>query len=333
MNAPVNHFETSRDAFLGVYGSAEKPASIVAGDLTDSVASGWYPIASHQINLCLKPGESKTFVFVLGYAENPEKEKWEAANIINKKPAEALLEKYASEESVDKAFHSLKTYWTELLSRFQVTTENEKVNRMVNIWNQYQCMVTFNMSRSASYFESGIGRGMGFRDSCQDLLGFVHLIPERARPGILDIASTQFEDGSAYHQYQPLTKKGNSDIGSGFNDDPLWLIAAVFCLYPRNRRLSILKELVPLTTTRHCCTFMEHLKRSFEFIVSHKGPNKLPLIGRADWNDCLNLNCSSEEPGESFQTFGPSEGPVAESVFIAGMFVKYGREYGELSIT
>ena len=66
---------------------------------------------------------------------------------------------------------------------------------------------------------------MGFRDSCQDLLGFVHLIPDRARQRILDIASTQFEDGSAYHQYQPLTKKGNSDIGSGFNDDPLWLIA------------------------------------------------------------------------------------------------------------
>lgn len=331
VNTPVNHFETSRDAFLGVYGSAEKPASIVAGDLTDSVASGWYPIAAHQINLCLKPGESKTFVFVLGYAENPEKEKWEAANIINKKPAEALLEKYASEESVDNAFHALKTYWTELLSRFQVTTENEKVNRMVNIWNQYQCMVTFNMSRSASYYESGIGRGMGFRDSCQDLLGFVHLIPERARTRIIDIASTQFEDGSAYHQYQPLTKKGNSDIGSGFNDDPLWLIAAVSAYIRETGDTSILEELVPFDNQEETSVpLMEHLKRSFEFIVSHKGPHGLPLIGRADWNDCLNLNCYSEHPGESFQTFGPSEGPVAESVFIAGMFVKYGHEYGEL---
>lgn len=331
VNTPVNHFETSRDAFLGVYGSAEKPSAIAAGDLTDSVASGWYPIASHQINLCLKPGESKTFVFVLGYAENSEKEKWEAVNIINKKPAEALLEKYASEESVDKAFHALKTYWTELLSRFQVTTENEKVNRMVNIWNQYQCMVTFNMSRSASYYESGIGRGMGFRDSCQDLLGFVHLIPERARTRIIDIASTQFEDGSAYHQYQPLTKKGNSDIGSGFNDDPLWLIAAVSAYIRETGDTSILEELVPFDNQEETAVpLMEHLKRSFEFIVSHKGPHGLPLIGRADWNDCLNLNCYSEHPGESFQTFGPSEGPVAESVFIAGMFVKYGQEYGEL---
>ena len=331
VNAPINHFETSRDALLGVYGSAERPAAIAAGQLTDSVASGWYPIASHQIDLCLKPGENKTFIFVLGYAENLKEEKWETANIINKKPAEILLEKYASKQSVDQAFAALKNYWTELLSRFQITTKNEKVNRMVNIWNQYQCMVTFNMSRSASYYESGIGRGMGFRDSCQDLLGFVHLIPERARIRIIDIASTQFEDGSAYHQYQPLTKKGNSDIGSGFNDDPLWLIAAVSAYIRETGDTSILEEMVPFNNREETAVpLMEHLKRSFEFIVSHKGPHGLPLIGRADWNDCLNLNCYSEHPGESFQTFGPSEGPVAESVFIAGMFVKYGREYAEL---
>lgn len=104
-------------------------------------------------------------------------------------------------------FWNLKKYWDDLLSHFTISSSEEKLDRMVNIWHQYQCMVTFNMSRSASYFESGIGRGMGFRDSCHDLLGFVHLIPDRARERILDIAATQFEDGSAYHQYQPLTKK------------------------------------------------------------------------------------------------------------------------------
>ena len=227
VNAPADHFETSRDAFLGVYNGPDHPKAVMNGTLTDSIASGWYPIASHQFNISLAPGESRTFLFVLGYAENPQDEKWDAQDVINKKPAKAVLEKYSTQEDVDQAFAELKAYWEELLSRFQVSTKDEKVNRMVNIWNQYQCMVTFNMSRSASYYESGIGRGMGFRDSCQDLLGFVHLIPERARTRIIDIASTQFQDGSAYHQYQPLTKKGNSDIGSGFNDDPLWLIAAV----------------------------------------------------------------------------------------------------------
>ena len=331
VNTPVDGFDTSRDAFLGAYRGAANPEVVEKGQASNSVAHGWSPIASHQINVTLEPGESKTFVFVLGYIENPEDQKWEAPGIINKKPAEAMLAKYQTDADVDKAFASLNEYWNELLSKYTVKSSNDKVNRMVNIWNQYQCMVTFNMSRSASYYESGIGRGMGFRDSCQDLLGFVHLIPDRARQRIIDIASTQFEDGSAYHQYQPLTKKGNSDIGSGFNDDPLWLIAGTSAYVRETGDTLILTEQVPFDNNESLAKpLLEHLKRSFDYIVTHKGPHGLPLIGRADWNDCLNLNCFSEHPGESFQTFGPSEGPVAESVFIAGMFVKYGEEYAQL---
>ena len=332
VNTAVDAFDTSRDAFLGAYRSAANPEAIENGACTNSMASGWSPIASHQINVSLNPGETKTFIFVLGYIENPQDEKWESHNIINKKPANAMLARYQTDADVEKAFAELKAYWEKLLSKYTVSSENDKVNRMVNIWNQYQCMVTFNMSRSASYYESGIGRGMGFRDSCQDLLGFVHLIPDRARERIIDIASTQFEDGSAYHQYQPLTKKGNADIGSGFNDDPLWLIAGTSAYVRETGDISILNETVPYDNDMSVATsLMEHLKRSLDYIINHKGPHNLPLIGRADWNDCLNLNCFSEHPGESFQTFGPSEGPVAESVFIAGMFVKYGEEYAQLA--
>ena len=332
VNTAVDAFDTSRDAFLGAYRSAANPEAIENGACTNSMASGWSPIASHQINISLSPGETKTFIFVLGYIENPQEEKWESHNVINKKPANAMLARYQTDADVEKAFAELKAYWEKLLSKYTVTSENDKVNRMVNIWNQYQCMVTFNMSRSASYYESGIGRGMGFRDSCQDLLGFVHLIPDRARERIIDIASTQFEDGSAYHQYQPLTKKGNADIGSGFNDDPLWLIAGTSAYVRETGDISILNETVPYDNDMTVATsLMEHLKRSLDYIINHKGPHNLPLIGRADWNDCLNLNCFSEHPGESFQTFGPSEGPVAESVFIAGMFVKYGEEYAQLA--
>ncbi len=331
VNTKVDGFDTSRDAFLGAYRGANNPEVVANGKATNSMASGWYPIASHQINVSLAPGETKSFVFVLGYIENPEDQKWEAPGIINKKPADAMLAKYQTDADVEKAFDALNAYWNDLLSKYSVKSSNDKVDRMVNIWNQYQCMVTFNMSRSASYYESGIGRGMGFRDSCQDLLGFVHLIPDRARQRIIDIASTQFQDGSAYHQYQPLTKKGNSDIGSGFNDDPLWLIAGTSAYVRESGDTSILTEMVPYDNDMSVATpLMGHLKRSFDYIVNHKGPHNLPLIGRADWNDCLNLNCFSEHPGESFQTFGPSEGPVAESVFIAGMFVKYGEEYAQL---
>ena len=282
--------------------------------------------------MTLKPGESKSFVFVLGYSENPYEDKWEAPNIIKKDAARAAMKRFSTDEQVEKALNDLKEYWNTLLATFSVDSVDEKLNRMVNIWNQYQCMVTFNMSRSASYFESGTGRGMGFRDSCQDLLGFVHLIPDRARQRILDIAATQFEDGSAYHQYQPLTKKGNSDIGSGFNDDPLWLIAGTAAYIKETGDLSILDEIVDFNNDPALAKpLSEHLKRSFDYTLTHLGPNGLPLIGRADWNDCLNLNCFSKEPGESFQTFGPSEGPVAESVFIAGMFVKYGKEYAKIN--
>ena len=332
VNTAVDAFDTSRDAFLGAYRSAANPEAIENGACTNSMASGWSPIASHQINVSLNPGETKTFIFVLGYIENPQDEKWESHNVINKKPANAMLARYQTDADVEKAFAELKAYWEKLLSKYTVSSDNDKVNRMVNIWNQYQCMVTFNMSRSASYYESGIGRGMGFRDSCQDLLGFVHLIPDRARERIIDIASTQFQDGSAYHQYQPLTKKGNADIGSGFNDDPLWLIAGTSAYVRETGDISILNETVPYDNDMSVATsLMEHLKRSLDYIINHKGPHNLPLIGRADWNDCLNLNCFSEHPGESFQTFGPSEGPVAESVFIAGMFVKYGEEYAQLA--
>ncbi|MCR5627582.1 MAG: glycosyl transferase, partial [Lachnospiraceae bacterium] len=331
VNAPIKAFDTSREDFMGLYNSPASPKAIAEGGCTNSVASGWFPIASHEIEVSLKPGETKSFVFVLGYVETPEDEKFEAPNVINKKPANELLAKYKTDADVEKAFNELKEYWNKLLNKFSVSTGNEHVNRMVNIWNQYQCMVTFNMSRSASYYESGIGRGMGFRDSCQDLLGFVHLIPDRARERIIDIASTQFEDGSAYHQYQPLTKKGNSDIGSGFNDDPLWLIAGTSAYIRETGDYSILDETVPYDNDMSKATSLfEHLTRSFNYTATHKGPNKLPLIGRADWNDCLNLNCFSAHPGESFQTFGPSEGPVAESVFIGGMFVKYGKEYADL---
>ena len=331
VNAPIDGFDTSRDAFLGAYRGNDHPQVVEKGACSNSVASGWSPIACHQIDLTLAPGQEKSLIFVLGYAENPLAEKWSAPGIINKKPAKEILAKYQTDAQITQALSALAAYWEELLSKYHVTSSNEKVDRMVNIWNQYQCMVTFNMSRSASYYESGIGRGMGFRDSCQDLLGFVHLIPERARERILDIAATQFIDGSAYHQYQPLTKKGNSDIGSGFNDDPLWLIAGTDAYIRETGDFSILDEAVPFDNdVSLAAPLMEHLHRSFDYIVNHKGPHGLPLIGRADWNDCLNLNCFSAHPGESFQTFGPSEGPVAESVFIAAMFVKYGNAYAKL---
>ena len=328
MNSSCDGFDTDRDSFLGTYGSPQMPDAVAAKTSRNSKASGWNPVASFRKDITLKPNEKCQFIYMLGYIENPDDEKWEAPQKINKQRAKAMIDTYMTDEAFDNAFNRLKEHWNNLLSKYTLETSDDKLCRMVNIWNQYQCMVTFNMSRSASYFESGIGRGMGFRDSNQDLLGFVHQIPARARERLIDLAATMLEDGGAYHQYQPLTKQGNSDIGSGFNDDPLWLIAGTAAYLKETGDYSILDEMTPFDCNKeNTAPLMEHLRRSFNFTTTHLGPHNLPLIGRADWNDCLNLNCFSTVPGESFQTTGPSEGPVAESVFIAGMYVKYGRDY------
>ena len=331
VNTDLAGFETDRDTFLGPYNGFDRPESVFSGMTRNSLADGWSPIASHCVELELEPGESREFVFQLGYVETPEDEKWAAPGVANKRPALELIERYDSSSKVEVAFGELQAYWGELLSRFQVESHEGRLDRLVNCWNQYQCMVTFNLSRSASYFEAGVGRGMGFRDSNQDLLGAVHLAPERARTRILDIAATQFEDGSVYHQYQPLTKRGNTAIGSNFNDDPIWLIQSTTAYVRETGDFSILNEQVPFQNDeQRTGSLLDHLQRSFNHVVDNRGPHGLPLIGRADWNDCLNLNCFSSDPDESFQTTGSGEGDTAESVLIATMFVAYGREFARL---
>jgi len=332
VNSPVNGYDTDRETFMGLYNGFHEPRAVFDGQAKQSIAHGWSPIASHYIEIELLPGEIKDFVFVLGYVENPEDEKWEAQGVINKTKAKATIAEFDTAEKVNSALYELKKYWDELLSVISVQSGDKKLDRMVNIWNQYQCMVTFNFSRSASFFESGIGRGMGFRDSNQDLIGFVHQIPERARERLIDIASTQLPDGACYHQYQPLTKQGNNDIGSGFNDDPLWLILGTTSYIKETGDFSILDEKVPFDNDADIAQSMfDHLRISFDYIINNLGPHGLPFIGHADWNDCLNLNCFSNEPNESFQTTeNKSEGSKAESLMIAGLFVVYGTDYVEL---
>ena len=245
VNVPVQGFDTDRETFIGLYNGFDEPDAVLEGRARNSVAHGWSPVASHYLEITLQPGESRDLVFLLGYVENPQDEKWESKGVINKTRAREMMSRFDTVAKVDAAFEALRRYWDDLLDRFVVSSGDERLDRMVNIWNQYQCMITFCFSRSASFFESGIGRGMGFRDSNQDLVGFVHQIPERARERIIDIASTQFADGGCYHQYQPLTKRGNNDIGGGFNDDPMWLIFGTVAYIKESGDFSILDEPVP----------------------------------------------------------------------------------------
>lgn len=335
VNRPMQGYDTDRKTFIGLYNEFRDPKAVVAGKPGMSVAHGWSPIASHYLEIELQPGETQELVFILGYVEYENREdKWEKKGVINKTQAKETIARFDTPAKVNAAFDKLRNYWDDLLNRFTVNSGDEKLDRIVNIWNQYQCMITFNFSRSASYFESGIGRGMGFRDSNQDLVGFVHQIPARARQRIIDIASTQFPDGSCYHQYQPLTKRGNNDIGSGFNDDPMWLIFGTVAYLKETGDFSILEEQVPYDNQPGSeKSLFHHLTVSFNHVINNLGPHGLPLIGRADWNDCLNLNCFSWDPNESFQTTeNKTEGSKAESLMIAGLFIFCGRDYVELCL-
>ena len=330
----VEAYDTQRDAFVGPYRSWDKPVALERGQLTNSVAHGWAPLGAHQVKAELAPGETRQIIFVLGYHENPRDQKFEPpdSQILNKRTVKPVIAKYLDSAHVDAAFQNLCRYWNGLLGILQVDTPDVHTNRMANIWNAYQCMATFNMSRSASFYESGIGRGLGFRDSNQDLLGFVHMVPSRARERILDLAATQLPTGGAYHQYQPLTKRGNNDVGGNFNDDPHWLILGVAAYLKETGDWSILDEPVPYDNNPGSeQPLYEHLERSFKYTLDRLGPHGLPLIGRADWNDCLNLNCFSDTPGQSFQTTTNKDGKVAESVFIAGLFVLAGRELADIA--
>lgn len=325
-------FDTQREAFLGPYRGWDRPLVVEEGHSCDSTAYGWQPIGSYQVQMTLEPGEQRQIIFVLGYFENAKEEKFDppGSQRINKAGVAPLIARYTDKAKANEAFAALGSYWDNLLGTLQVQTPNEHADRMVNIWNAYQCMITFNVSRSASLFESGIGRGLGFRDSNQDLLGFVQMVPARARQRVLDLAATQLPSGGAYHQFQPLTRRGNHDLGSDFNDDPHWLVLAVGAYLRETADEAILHERVPYDNEPGSETpLYEHLQRAIQYTLDRLGPHGLPLIGRADWNDCLNLNSHSERPGESFQTAAYKESHVAESVFIAALFVASTREMAE----
>ena len=146
VNTDIDGFETDRDTFLGAFNGFDSPEAVVNGALGNTIASGWYPIASHGITAELLPGGEKEYIFILGYIENDRDDKFTAPNVINKAKAYEMKEKFKTSEQCDKAFAELKEYWDRLLGVYTLKSGDERLDRMVNIWNPYQCMVTFNMS-------------------------------------------------------------------------------------------------------------------------------------------------------------------------------------------
>jgi len=276
-NKKIAGYDCDREDFIGRYRSESNPIVVEKGKSFNSTASGGNPIASVSLNISLKKGETRDIIFSLGVAETKEE-------------AIKTYENYANEADVYKKLDELKSYWAKYLDHYHAETPDPEVNSMVNIWNQYQCRTTFNWSRFASYYEAGIGRGMGFRDSNQDTLGVMHAMPQRVSTRIMELASNQFKNGSSYHKFFPLTKTGEK---GGYSDDPLWLIMSTAAYIKETGDIAFLDAKVKFIDAGPAPMY-EHLKKAIDFVLSEKGRQGFVKMRFADWNDCLNLGIDND---------------------------------------
>jgi cellobiose phosphorylase len=303
----IESYDCNRETFIGKYRDESKPAAVERGDCFGSEAIGGNPIAATCSSISLKPMESKTIVYVQGVAKE-------------KSEVKSLVLKFIDKGSIDNELHKLREQWSSYLSKMNVETDDSDFDTMVNVWNQYQCRVTFDWSRYVSFYETGIGRGMGFRDCCQDILGVVHAFPERVRQRIIDLAKVQFENGRVYHIYFPLTGEGGfpyyvkKDMPF-FSDDHLWLIPAVAEYMKETGDFSIINEEVNFVDGPPTSIY-KHMQKSISFAQSKMGNHSLPLLGTADWNDPLSI---------------PGPNNAAESVFAAMLYHKVLLDLAELS--
>ncbi len=264
-------FDTDRESFIGNSRDESDPIVVEEGRSLNSLNRGGNPVGSHHIKLELAPGQEECVVFILGVEEDKTKA---ARNIRNYK--------YANFAS--RKLDEIKNAWKNHLNNLEVETPDKDFNTMVNTWNQYQCRVTFNWARSASLYESGIGRGIGFRDSNQDCLGVLHAIAPSVKQRIIDLARNQFKRGDSYHQYFPLTKEGDK---TGYSDDHLWLVVSTASYIKETGDFDFLKKKVPFADGKSA-TIYEHLLAAVGYSFKNCGRHGIPLLGYADWNDCLN---------------------------------------------
>src|SRR5579871_113444 len=294
----LESFDCDREAFMGPYHSEADPKAVLEGKCSGSTADGGNPVAATSLTITLKPGETKSVTYMLGVAPSI------AAGA-------KLIAKYKKAGAVKKTLCDLQKHWEEKLEALQVNTPDKDVNLSLNQWNAYQVHTTFSMSRGPSIYEGGIGRGMGFRDSNQDVLSVIHTVPGKVKKLITDLAKNMFKDGTAYHQFFRLTGEGD---GKGYSDDPLWIILSTTAYVKETGDMKFLNEKVKWADGGSA-TMYDHLKAPLDYTYKTIGAHRIPLMGFADWNDTLHIN-------------GPKPG---ESVWVAQFFVKCARDFAELA--
>jgi cellobiose phosphorylase len=279
-------YTCDREDFIGRRRDLTNPIVVETGNPSNAPSPRGNSIGSLTHDITLGPGEERKLVFIMGATERPAE-------------IERVVRRFGDLSEVMAAFQALRDDWAAYLGRFTVETPDADTNAMLNFWNQVQCRTTLYWSRFVSGYESGLGRGMGTRDSGQDTLGTMHTVPDHARRMLTTIWRMQFADGHTWHQFYPLTLEGGPGLAAEyptwpqwFSDDHLWLIISV-CAYLRETGdFGYLDQKVPYVDHAEE-TVWEHMLRAVEFTLEHLGPHKLPRSGFSDWNDTLNVDHGS----------------------------------------
>jgi cellobiose phosphorylase len=297
-NLPVASFDTDRKCFLGEneYGTFRQPLSLLQPELSNSQAQRGDNIAAllHPLGT-IPPGESRRLITQLGQASNLEAARLE-------------IQRFRNGEAVDAELARLKDFWDSYLATLQVRTPDECMNAMLNVYNPRQCYVTKTWSRYLSYYQLGLGsRGIGMRDSAQDVMAVLASVPAEGREFLLALLSFQKRDGSAMHQFNPLTLEGSAgdslemeDRPHYYSDDHLWCILAAAAYLKETGDWAFLDEIVPFCekdkqgNVLESGRVLEHLQRGLAFTRQDVGRHGLPLLGFADWNDTVNLPTGAE---------------------------------------
>jgi cellobiose phosphorylase len=284
---PPIGFDTDREVFVGSYHDLSNPIVVEDGKPANSQTARGNNVGVLCHELRLIPGEEKEIIYILGVTDAAEQ-------------IAPLVTRYMQVENVRSAFTTQKTEWDEYVSKFQVETPDARMNAMLNVWNQVQCRATLFWSRFVSAYETGLGRGMGTRDSAQDTLAVVQNAPERARQNLSTLWKLQFRDGHTWHQVFPLTGEGGVGLAAEypnrpqwFCDDHLWLLIAV-CAYLRETGdFSYLDERIPYADGGGDDSVWGHMQCAVDFTLAHRGPHGLPRLGFSDWDDTMNLDHGS----------------------------------------
>lgn len=284
-DVPISGFDGDRDEFVGAYRSEENPLRVETGKCSGSELSGGDPCFALQIDLHLAANEEKTIHIFLGAAEDED----EVKNAVERCRAKGFAQ---------KSFKSLKEHWNGFLGKFNCELPDKDAQRMINIWNPYQAERNFQFSRNISYYATGTFRGVGFRDTSQDILAMIPFDTERSKEKIRLLLSQQYSDGHANHYFFP--NEGWDPVTTVHSDDHLWIIFTCYALVMEEGKLDFLKETAPFYDGEEA-TVWEHLKKSVDFTNAHIGSHGFPLMLHSDWNDQLFRVCR-EGKGESIWT-------------------------------